>query len=245
MKVFKTGSNISWIVLAAIIFSGCDFVGEDYKPTGEIKKIDVLKLKNNDFAIDLSSAYPGYNYKGVSPGAEKYVSYYEEENILVYNPKEAEKEEEFQIEFQSNTNNFVIGDVKFKELAAAECGAQNFTSATISNDSKFTVDILLNEDMCGAKDIDINSLTLYEKYLGNTTGDEFEEAQLRGYTGIGPGAGYIIYTFDPKDDFVGIVEMEYFAAIHFDKEASLEDIYANPELSEFYTKHKLTIEVTD
>ncbi len=82
----------------------------------------------------------------------------------------------------------------------------------MSNDEVLTLDLIEeNIDLCGVSEYDINWMK-----VTNTSDGEYDMYGLSGFTGGGPGEGYMILEFDPLDDYTGTVEVFYTVSLGID-----------------------------
>ncbi len=246
-----------------IALNGCDILVSDQVPdTINLDPavandfLDAYSLKGERLAIDLETLFPDLIFKGVSKEVKEDASYLTENvsrPLLLYNSNNPVPK--FLIEFVDPSGDPYIASVNFKETAQAECGAQNFTGASIEKGTKFTVDLLQNEDLCAAKDAD-RIFSIFVMAINREQNPDnadigrpyFNKTRLEGLS-IGNSSEFennlSLYTFIPDSSFTGTLKMEYAIAINFDPEAGYdsEDIFNDPSLSEYYSKHEAIITV--
>lgn len=276
MKTLTKNSLLLGAILSCpLIISSCDTLGSDSipeidnpDPNGNIKveNVDVYSLKNTRLGLDLSSAFQGFTYKGVSEEIKSDIILLGEGQktpVIIYKNKK-EGVSDFLVELENEKGNPVLANVNIKESEFEECGAENFQEVTIEKNTKLTIDLFLNKDLCGAFNSDttlVQSTFTHQQGGNSTPGGFFNKDYLEGY-------GYAefddngnllhqenlsLYTFVPDSNFVGTYELEYAVGVNYTGPIDLSDsdtrprieVFNNPDEFEYHTQHKATIHVVE
>ena len=229
--------------IALMLATGCDMVknDKDIQPT-QAANINLFATKNKSTVIDLRQLFPMMTSAKVLAGGD--IGYFGDRYVRF---KASTVLNDFSFVVNQSNNSIVQTNVKIQSLSAAsnDCSAnQPFTYAKISNKESLVVNLLNNPEFCGYDTT--QPLTGEIGVAGSRSGVDVDQNSDAVNIAICACSGdqTAILTYQPPAGFVGQVKFTYYLFVNGDASKG-NDVFYDPQYSEYFSTHAVIIDVTE
>lgn len=230
--------KIIYVSVTLLFAVGCEKNDKGIQPT-QITNINLFAAQNKSTVIDLKQLFPALtsarvnNGDGISYFGDRYVSY-----------KAASTAKDFSF-VVNQPNNAVQANVKIQGFSSSDCqGSPAFTYAKITNKESLVVNLFNNPEFCAYDPTQkvIDAIGIAPSRQGIDIDQNSDGVTIAICACAGNDTA--ILTYLPPSGFVGQVKFTYYLFVDGDTSVG-NAVYYDPQYSKYFSKHSVTIDVTE